>query len=91
MSALRRILVETRAYDALARTWIAEHRPDLSIVYFQGTDTIGHVFAPYAPPRRPEVAETDYARFHRVPELYFAEIDRLLGEYRKLAERPARC
>jgi Flp pilus assembly protein TadD len=87
VSALRRILVETRAYDALARTWISEHRPDLSIVYFQGTDTIGHVFAPYAPPLRPGVPEAEYARFHRVPELYFAEIDRLLGEYRKLAER----
>jgi tetratricopeptide (TPR) repeat protein len=87
VSALRRILVETRAYDALARTWIAERRPDLSIVYFQGTDTIGHVFAPYAPPRRPGVPEAEYARFHRIPELYFAEIDRLLGEYRKLAER----
>lgn len=90
VSALRRILVETRAYDALARTWIAEHRPDLAVVYLQGTDTIGHVFAPYAPPRRPEIpqiSETEYARFHKIPELYFAEIDRLLGEYRKLAER----
>jgi tetratricopeptide (TPR) repeat protein len=87
VSALRRILVETRAYDALARTWIAERRPDLAIVYLQGTDTIGHVFAPYAPPRRPDIQEADYARFHRVPELYFAEIDRLLGEYRKMAER----
>ncbi len=87
VSALRRILVETRAYDGLARTWIAEHRPDLSIVYFQGTDTLGHVFAPYAPPRRPDVPEADFARFHRVPEFYFAEIDRLLGEYRTLAER----
>lgn len=86
VSALRRILVETRVWDALARTWIAERKPALSIVYFQGTDTIGHVFAPYAPPRRPEVAEADFARFHRVPDLYFAEIDRLLGEYRNLAE-----
>jgi Flp pilus assembly protein TadD len=87
VSALRLILVETRAYDALARTWIAERRPDLAIIYWQGTDTIGHVFAPYAPPRRPEVGEVDYARFHRVPGIYFAEIDRLLGEYKELAER----
>ena len=87
VSALRRILVETRVWDALARTWIAERKPALSIVYFQGTDTIGHVFAPYAPPRRPEVAEADFARFQRVPELYFAEIDRLLGEYKALAKR----
>ena len=85
VSALRRILVETRAYDALAQAWVTDHRPDLSIIYFQGTDTIGHVFASYAPPRRPEVSEADYERFHRVPEIYFAEIDRLLGEYSALS------
>lgn len=86
VSALRRIVAETRVWDTLARTWIAERRPHLSIVYFQGTDTIGHVFAPYAPPRRPGVTEADYARFHRVPDLYFAEIDRLLREYRDIAD-----
>jgi tetratricopeptide (TPR) repeat protein len=85
VSALRRILVETRAYDDLARSWIAGKRPDLAVVYFQGTDTIGHVFAPWAPPRQPSVSAEDFARYSRVPERYFAEIDRLLGEYRKLA------
>jgi len=87
VSALRRILIETRAYDELARSWIAEQRPDLAVVYFQGTDTIGHVFAPYAPPRQPTVPEADFARYSRVPELYFAEVDRLLGKYRELAAK----
>ncbi|MES1211840.1 MAG: tetratricopeptide repeat protein, partial [Acidobacteriota bacterium] len=87
VSALRRILIETRAYDDLARSWIAEQRPDLAVVYVQGTDTIGHIFAPYAPPRQPSVSEADFARYSRVPELYFAEIDRLLGAYRELAAR----
>ncbi len=87
VSALHRILVETRTWDALARSRIAEARPDLSIVYFQGTDTLGHVFAPFAPPRRPGVSDPDFARFSRVPEAYFQEIDHLLGEYRKLAEQ----
>jgi Flp pilus assembly protein TadD len=87
VSALRRILIETRAYDDLARSWIAEQRPDLAVVYFQGTDTIGHIFAPYAPPRQPAVSEADFARYSRVPELYFAEVDRLLGAYRQLAAR----
>lgn len=71
VSALRRILIETRAYDALARSWLSERTPDLTILYFQGTDTIGHVFAPRSD--------------RRVPELYFAEVDRLLGEHRKWA------
>ena len=86
VSALRRILIETRAYHALATFWLAREKPDLAVVYFQGTDTLGHVFAPYAPPRQPAVSPQDFERFSRVPELYFAEIDRLLGDYRKLAE-----
>jgi tetratricopeptide (TPR) repeat protein len=73
VSALRRILIETRAYDALAHSWLDEQTPDLTILYFQGTDTIGHVFAPLSD--------------RRVPDLYFAEVDRLLGEYRKWAEK----
>src|SRR5262249_38697194 len=86
ISALRRILVETRVYDALARdVWQREH-PDLTIVYFQGTDSIGHVFAPFAPPRQPAVADADYERYRAVPERYFREIDSLLGRYRQLAE-----
>ncbi|HEX5759197.1 MAG TPA: alkaline phosphatase family protein [Thermoanaerobaculia bacterium] len=86
-AALRRILVETRAWHRLASGWIGEERPDLALVYLQGTDTIGHVFAPFAPPRQPAVSPDDFARWSRVPERYFAEVDRLLGDYRRLAER----
>jgi Tfp pilus assembly protein PilF len=86
VSALRRILVETRAYHALATSWLSREKPDLAVVYFQGTDTLGHIFAPYAPPRQEAVSAEDFQRFSKVPELYFAEVDRLLGDYRKLAE-----
>lgn len=86
VSALRRILVETRAYDALARSWLEKETPDLTVLYFQGTDTLGHVFAPYAPPRQPGVSEEDFERYRRVPELYFAEVDRLLGAWKKWAD-----
>jgi tetratricopeptide (TPR) repeat protein len=85
VSALRRILVETRAYHQLATSWLARDRPDLAVVYFQGTDTIGHVFAPFAPPRQETVAPEEFERFSGVPERYFAEVDRMLGDYRKLA------
>ncbi len=86
MSALRRILAETRTYHALATSWLARERPDLAVVYFQGTDTAGHVFAPLAPPRQESVTPEDFERFSAVPERYFAEVDRMLGDYRKLAE-----
>jgi tetratricopeptide (TPR) repeat protein len=87
VAALQRILAETRAYHRLARAWIERARPDLAIVYFQGTDTIGHLFAPYAPPRHPAVTVADFARYSGVPRLYFAEVDRLLGDFRDLAAR----
>jgi Tfp pilus assembly protein PilF len=85
VSALRRILVETRVYDALAREWLASEKPDLMLVYVQGTDSIGHVFAPYAPPRQNTISEADYERYRDVPKRYFAEVDRMLDEYAKLA------
>jgi Flp pilus assembly protein TadD len=86
VTMLRRVLVETRLYHELAFDWIGRMRPALSIVYFQGTDSIGHVFAAYAPPRQPEVTPADFERFSSVPEAYFGEIDGLLGQYRRLAD-----
>ena len=32
------------------------------------------------------ISAADYERYHRVPELYFRRVDRLLGDYRRLAE-----
>src|SRR5262249_32599917 len=59
-SALRRILIETEVYDRLANQYLAATLPDLTIIYLQGTDSIGHVFAPFAPPKQPGVSDTDY-------------------------------
>lgn len=87
VSALRRILIETRVYHALASDWLRQHQPRVAIVYFQGTDTIGHLFAPFVPPRQAQVTAEEVEHYGHVPELYFHEIDRLLGEYRGLAER----
>ena len=87
ISALRRILVETSVYRTLSLDWIARQRPDLAVVYLQGTDTIGHVFAPYVPPQQPEVNARDYARYQRVPEQYFHALDAVIGEYAAIADR----
>ncbi|HVR43165.1 MAG TPA: alkaline phosphatase family protein [Thermoanaerobaculia bacterium] len=86
ISALRRILIETTLYDRIATELMSESLPDLSIVYIQGTDTVGHMFAPYAPPRQAEISETDFERYHRVPETYFRSIDDLIGRYHELAK-----
>ena len=85
VTTLPRILVQTRLYHRLAVDWIRRERPALSVVYFEGTDTIGHVFAAYAPPRQEVIAPADFERYQSVPRTYFREIDGLLGDYRALA------
>ncbi len=87
VEGLRRILVQTLVYDELARRTIEETHPDLAIVYFEGTDAIGHLFAPFFAPKGPEVSEADFALYSDVPRRYFAEIDRLLGRYAAIAEK----
>ncbi|HXU31551.1 MAG TPA: alkaline phosphatase family protein, partial [Thermoanaerobaculia bacterium] len=87
IEGLRRILVQTRLFDGLTRETIAETHPDLAIVYIQGTDAIGHLFAPFSPPRGPEISESDFSLYGDVPRRYFAEIDRLLGAYADIAKK----
>jgi hypothetical protein len=88
-AALRRILLETEIYRRASDGYLHEEAalPDLTIVYLQGTDTIGHVFAPFAPPRQPQVSQADYDRYSGVPARYFHEIDDLIGRYAAIAEQ----
>src|SRR5262249_56331878 len=60
--------------------------PGLTVVYCEGTDTISHVFAPFGPPKQPQISDAEYERYHDVPEKYFRHIDDLIGAYRKLAD-----
>ena len=83
--ALRRILVETAVYDDLAIEWYREHRPDLTVLYVQGTDAAGHVFAPFRPPRRPGIRQEDVDRYGAVADRVYDEADRRLGRWRALA------
>lgn len=86
VAALHRILVQTRIYADLSSEWIRAQRPDLTIVYYEGTDSIGHVFAPFVPPKQPEVSAEDYARYKDVARRYFHMIDELIGDYWKMAQ-----
>ncbi len=87
VSALRRILVETRLYDALFRSYVDAEKPDLAILYIQGTDSIGHLFAPFGPPRQATVSLAEFERYKEVPAAYFRWVDSLLGRYHEMAQR----
>ncbi len=86
--ALARILAATRVTQRIARDLYDRELPDLTAVYFEGTDEAGHIFAPYAPPRPdcPSVSDADFARYRRVVETYYAAVDRILGQWMRRAE-----
>ena len=85
VTMLRRILIETRLYHRLALDQLRRKKPALTIAYFEGTDTIGHVFAAFAPPQQPGISLQDFEHYRRVPRDYFREVDGMLGEYRESA------
>ena len=85
VAGLLRMTIETRLQDALFRDFVARQSPDLAILYLESTDTVGHLFAPYFPPRLAEVPERDFERYRGVPEAWFRWIDELLGGYAALA------
>ncbi len=55
---LRKILATTRSYQNIALS-LLDQQTDLTMVYYEGTDTVGHLFARYLPPRMPEVSAED--------------------------------
>ncbi|MBI3450464.1 MAG: tetratricopeptide repeat protein [Acidobacteria bacterium] len=74
------ILTSTRIYHRAALALMREYRPRVMAVYYEGTDTVAHLFMRYAPPRLPGVRAEDVARWGMVTERYYLLQDRLLGE-----------
>ena len=79
--------------DVLAKTW-TDHRvalnlyqqqePLLLMVNFEGTDAINHLFAPYHPPYREGISQTNFRKYWPAVANYYSEVDRLIGEWMKV-------
>ena len=84
--ALSRILGATRVNHHIARELYDRNRPDLMALYLEGTDEIGHVFAPDSPPRLQCTSEEDFNRYHRAVDVYYGIVDRILGQWMRRAK-----
>jgi predicted AlkP superfamily phosphohydrolase/phosphomutase/Tfp pilus assembly protein PilF len=85
----------------LAKTW-TDHRvainlyndakqrgrePILTMVAYEGTDAVNHLFAPFHPPYREGIGETSYRKYWPAVANYYSEIDRLIGEWMTILPR----
>jgi tetratricopeptide (TPR) repeat protein len=88
VGALRRILIQTDTYAMLALQRLGGPTPpDLTILYLEGTDSIGHAFAQYLPPLMAGVRAEDSDHYKDVPQEYFAHVDGLLGRVAEIAKQ----
>jgi Tfp pilus assembly protein PilF len=76
---LRKVLAATRSYHRVALDLLAD-QADLTMVYYEGTDTVGHLFGRFLPPALPGVAEDDVRRFGAALPEFYEYADELLGE-----------
>jgi tetratricopeptide (TPR) repeat protein len=84
--ALSRILSATRVYHRAARDLYDKNLPDLLMLYIEGTDEIGHLFAPDTPPRLECTPEDEFNKYQKAVAVYYGVIDAMLGQWMRRAE-----
>lgn len=77
----RRILAKTWTDHRVALNLFQQQQPLLLMVHFDGTDAVNHLFGPYHPPYREDVSEEGYRKYWPAVANYYAEIDRMIGEW----------
>jgi tetratricopeptide (TPR) repeat protein len=58
----------------------ADDAPDVLAVYFEWVDAMSHLFMLHAPPRMPDVNETEYRRYKDAVEQAYLLQDEILGD-----------
>lgn len=86
VTGFRKILGVTRVTGRIALDLYDREKPRLLMVYFQGTDEIGHVLARFHPPRLPGVSEEDFRKYGNGVTALYQEADRFLGGFAARAE-----
>jgi predicted AlkP superfamily phosphohydrolase/phosphomutase/Tfp pilus assembly protein PilF len=82
---LRKIIAVTRGVFSIGH-WLLEQQPaDLTVLYVEGTDTIGHRFAHFLPPKLDWVSQADFDAYSETMARYYEECDRSLAELMKIA------
>lgn len=87
VTGYQKILGSTRVYARTALELYDRQRPELLMLYLEGTDEIGHLLARFHPPKLASVSDEEFRKYSGGVTEYFAEADRLLGELMSRAAR----
>lgn len=87
VTGFRKILGVTRVIGKVALELYDRGAPELLMVYFQGTDEIGHVLGRFEPPKMPAVSDEEFRKYQGGVVALYVEADRILGEIARRAAR----
>jgi Flp pilus assembly protein TadD/arylsulfatase A-like enzyme len=80
LDEFRTLLAAGTTYLHAALAMRSKENPAFETVYFEGTDTIGHLFMSYRPPRLASVDPEGFDSFRMMVDRYYENADRMLGE-----------
>ena len=83
---LRMVISAYRTYEQVMKKLYPEYGPDIFGVYFEFTDSIGHLFMKYMRPAMAGVSPGDEERYGEAIAGAYAEADRILGEVLELID-----
>ncbi len=74
------VLRTTELYRRIVPWLMQRYDPVVSAVYFEGTDSVGHLFAQYAPPPLPGVDPEQARHLGETFDRYYEHVDGIVGE-----------
>jgi predicted AlkP superfamily phosphohydrolase/phosphomutase/Tfp pilus assembly protein PilF len=80
INQLREALAGTKTYHNIALQMLRDHQPDLLAVYYEGIDTVSHLFMNYSPPRLSYISQVDYEQYKDAVFEFYRYMDNLVEE-----------
>jgi len=81
INVFRNVLAKTWSDHRAAIQLYREQSPLLLMMEYSGTDFVNHLFSPYHPPYREGISQENYRKYWPAVTNYYAEVDRLIGEW----------
>jgi predicted AlkP superfamily phosphohydrolase/phosphomutase/Tfp pilus assembly protein PilF len=81
VNVFRNVLAKTWTDHRVAVNLYQQQEPLLLMMSYEGTDAVNHLFAPYHPPYREGMSQTEFRKYWPTVANYYSEVDRLIGEW----------
>jgi len=76
---LKTVLASTATYENISMA-LESNKNQFEAIYFEGIDTISHLFMPFRPPMRPGVDIHEYEAYSGAVDAFYETQDQIMGE-----------